>query len=56
MDETTEIRIHAMFLLDPQSPGWEWVHILNFSVGLLNEIQFAQNPYKWIRYATGVVV
>ena len=35
---------------DPQSPRWEWIHILTFSVDLLNK-SLHETPY-----ATGVVV
>ena len=34
---------------DPQSPRWEWIHILTFPVDLLNKTH--ETPY-----ATGVVV
>ncbi|KAG9317930.1 hypothetical protein JVU11DRAFT_2163 [Chiua virens] len=56
MAENPDIRIHSMFRRDPRSHSWDWAHILNFRVELLAEMQFAPNPYKWIRYATSVVV
>ncbi|KAG9307945.1 hypothetical protein JVU11DRAFT_12820 [Chiua virens] len=56
MAENPEIRVHSMFRPDPRSHNWDWAHILNFRVDLLAEMQFAPNPYKWIRYATSVVV
>ena len=55
---TTEhkIQVFAMFPLDPtnlEHSNWNWTHSLTF---LLNRLQFTPKPYKWIRYATGVVV
>src|SRR5258708_1056736 len=38
--------------VDPSN--WRWVHCL--TVPTLNTLQFSQRPYKWIRYAIGVVV
>lgn len=39
---------------DPSN--WHWVHCLTFPMERLNELQFSPRPYKWIRYAIGVVV
>ncbi|KAI9456922.1 hypothetical protein HD554DRAFT_2042455 [Boletus coccyginus] len=54
-----EIRVFAMFPLDPTSSrpsSWEWVHCLTCPLDTFNSLQFVRKPYKWIRYATGVVV
>ena len=39
--------------LDPTN--WEWKEILAFPVSRLNDLRFSLRPYKWIRYATGIV-
>ena len=59
-----EIQVHALFPrtvafgadlnLDPTN--WRWVHCLTFPLETLNALQFSQRPYRWIRYAIGVVV
>ncbi|SRR6266702_771176 len=36
--------------------NWRWVHCLSLSLEELNTLRLSQRPYKWIRYATGVVV
>jgi len=61
---TPEIRVYAMFPrkvildadLDLDPSNWRWIHCLTLPVQKLNALQFSQRPYKWIRYATGVVV
>jgi hypothetical protein len=40
--------------LDPTN--WEWKEILAFPVSRLNDLRFSLKPYKWIRYATGIVI
>ena len=40
--------------LDPTN--WEWKVILTFPVSRLNDLRFSLKPYKWIRYATGIVI
>ena len=56
----SEIRVFAMFPLDPTNSvpsSWNWVYCLTFPLDTFNnQTQFIQKPYKWIRYATGVVV
>ncbi|KAN0092517.1 hypothetical protein V8E55_003301 [Tylopilus felleus] len=54
-----EIQVFAMFLLDPNNlehSNWNWTHCLTFPLDTLRSHQFTPKPYKWIRYATGVVV
>src|SRR6266567_8591013 len=36
--------------------NWCWVHCLTLPLEKLNALQFSQAPYKWIRYAIGVVI
>ena len=40
--------------LDPTK--WHWVYCLAFPLEKLNSLHFSHNTYKWIRYATGVVI
>jgi hypothetical protein len=40
--------------LDPTN--WEWKEILAFPVSRLSDLRFSLKPYKWIRYATGIVI
>ncbi|TEB32766.1 hypothetical protein FA13DRAFT_1790465 [Coprinellus micaceus] len=42
--------------LDIDPSNWHWVHCLSFPLETLTTLQFSQKPYKWIRYAVGVVV
>ncbi|TEB32773.1 hypothetical protein FA13DRAFT_1708778 [Coprinellus micaceus] len=59
-----EIRVYASFPraavhstdLDVDPSNWHWVHCLSFPLETLTTLQFSQKPYKWIRYAVGVVV
>ncbi|KAF8555632.1 hypothetical protein OG21DRAFT_1410629 [Imleria badia] len=54
-----EIRVFAMFPLDltnSEPSSWNWVHCLTLPLATFNTLQFIRKPYKWIRYATGVVV
>ena len=58
------IRVYAQFPkkltpntdLDLESTNWMWVPCLAFPINELNLLGFSSKPYKWIRYATGVVV
>ncbi|KAK2466549.1 hypothetical protein APHAL10511_001411 [Amanita phalloides] len=58
-----EIQVHAEFPhtvalnanLDIHPTNWNWVRCLTFPIETLNTLQFSQRPYKWIRYAIGVV-
>lgn len=36
--------------------NWRWIHCLDIPVNVLDNHSFALKPYKWIRYATGMVV
>ena len=36
--------------------NWCWVHCLSLPLEELNTLQLSQRPYKWFRYAIGVVV
>ena len=40
--------------LDPTN--WEWKEILAFPFSRLDDLRFSLKPYKWIRYATGIVI
>jgi hypothetical protein len=40
--------------VDPSN--WRWVHCLTIPLETLNALQFSRRPYKWIRYANGIVV
>jgi hypothetical protein len=40
--------------IDPTN--WRWVHCLSLPLETLNALHFSQKPYRWIRYAIGVVV
>jgi hypothetical protein len=42
--------------LDLDPANWEWQECLAFPVQRLNDLELSFRPYKWIRYATGVVV
>jgi len=59
-----EIQVYATFPhpvalgtdLNVDPSNWHWVHCLTLPVETLKTLNFSQQPYKWIRYATGVVV
>jgi hypothetical protein len=36
--------------------NWQWVHCLTLPLETLNTRQFSPRPFKWIRYAIGVIV
>ncbi len=36
-------------------PHWNWHHILSIPVSILNEHRFSLKPYKWIRFAAGII-
>jgi hypothetical protein len=40
--------------LDPTN--WKWKETPAFPVRRLNDLQFPLKPYKWIRYAVGIVI
>jgi len=40
--------------LDPTN--WEWKECLSFPITKLNNLRLSSRPYKWIRYATGIVI
>jgi len=42
--------------LDLDSSNWEWKKCLVFPVDRLNTLKFSSKLFKWIRYATGIVV
>jgi hypothetical protein len=42
--------------LDLSPANWEWKECLTFLVTKLNDLRFSSKPYKWMRYATGIVV
>ncbi len=59
-----QTQVHASFPytvalgvdLNVDPSNWRWVHCLTVPLETLNTLQFSQRPYKWIRYAIGVVV
>ena len=59
-----EIQVYASFPravaldtdLNVDSSNWHWVHCLTLPLETLKALNFSQRPYKWIRYAIGVVV
>lgn len=58
------ISVHAQFPkivipntdLDLDPTNWEWKGCLSFPVSRLHDLRFSSKPYKWIRYATGIVL
>ncbi|KZP16672.1 hypothetical protein FIBSPDRAFT_1047317 [Athelia psychrophila] len=48
------VGLDADLNVDPTN--WRWVHCLTLPLEKLNALQFSHKPYKWIRYAIGVVV
>jgi hypothetical protein len=42
--------------IDLHPSNWEWVPCLSLPITKLNELHFSQRPYKWIKYAIGVVI
>jgi hypothetical protein len=58
------ISVHAQFpknvspntKLELDPTNWEWTQCLAFPIDKLNNLGFSSKPYKWIRYATGVVI
>ncbi|KAF8886232.1 hypothetical protein CPB84DRAFT_1787725 [Gymnopilus junonius] len=62
MDPAPQIKVFASLPLavaldadlNMDASNWHWVHCLTFPVESLNK--FSHKPYKWIRYAVGVVI
>ena len=60
---SSEIQVYAPFPhavalgddLDIDLTNWRWLHCLTFPLETLHQLQFSHKPYKWIRYAIGVV-
>jgi len=58
------ISVHAQFPknvvpnteLDLDPTNWQWKECLAFPISALNNLRFSLKPYKWIRYATGIVI
>jgi len=58
------VHVHAQFPkivqpnteLDLNLANWAWRRCLTFPFKKLKDLQFSSRPYKWIRYATGIVV
>jgi len=42
--------------LDLDQSNWEWNKSLAFPVSKLKNLRLSLKPYKWIRYATGIVI
>lgn len=58
---TKEIRVLTQLPRDGNpsnldSENWFWIHCLTFPVITLVALKFSHKPYKWIRFATGVVI
>src|SRR6266478_3998202 len=53
---TAIISVHAQFPKNLEPTNWEWKQSLAIPVSRLNDLQFSLKPYKWIRYATGIVI
>src|SRR5258708_20856466 len=59
-----QIQVHASFPcpvalgadLNVHPSNLRWVHWLTLPLEAPNTLQFLQRPYKWIRYAIGVVI
>ena len=50
---------HAVALdadLDIDPTNWRWLHCLTLPLETFCKLQFSHRPYKWIRYAIGVVI
>jgi len=64
MANLTEMSVYAQFPKnvtpntehDLDLANWEWRRFLVFPVTRLNELRLSLKPYKWIRYATGIVL
>jgi|SRR6267142_1825808 len=63
MAATAEIQVYASFPhvalgtdLNVDPSNWHWVHCLTLSVETFKTLNFSQRPYKWIRYAIGVII
>lgn len=59
-EEQPSICVHAKLPTDPEPSesvdDWQWTLILKFPIHKLRALRFSNKPYKWIRYATGVVL
>lgn len=57
-----EITVYATLPADLTRPldltpdNWSWVHCLTFPIDDLVKLELSVKPYKWIRYAIGVVI
>lgn len=59
-----QIRVHAFLPrsvvldghLDLRQSNWHWVHSLTIPLETLSRLHLSERPFKWIRYAIGVVV
>lgn len=61
IQSTKEIFVFTQLPVDgdpsnSNSDNWIWVHCLTFPVPTLIKLQFSNKPYKWIRFAIGVVI
>ncbi|TFY66252.1 hypothetical protein EVG20_g4828 [Dentipellis fragilis] len=56
----SHIIVYAQFPVNPLPDAipadWEWRPCLKFPVDKLVELHFSSKPFKWIRFATGIVV
>ena len=42
--------------LNLDAANWRWVHCLTLPVKTFKALRFSRRPYKWIRYAIGIVI
>lgn len=42
--------------IDLHPSNWEWVPCLSLPITKLNTLHLSRKPYKWIKYAIGVVI
>lgn len=55
-EDEAVIRVYAQLHSNLEDTNWSWIHCLTFPIQKLNSLQFTSKLYKWLRYATGVVV
>ena len=50
------IYVCAKIPIDTDNDLWEWTCILAFPIEILRQLRLSYKLYKWLRYATGVVL
>ena len=64
MAPNAEVQVYASFPrvvalgadLNLDADNWHWVFCLTLPLEIFNVLHFSPRPYKWIRYAVGIVV